>query len=247
MGLFFSGASRDGFPVTIVTSPSSGISAANTGHPAVAGQQVRGLKSGLCDGLGPDDSDAPELRPRMSGKVGGGSLAPASPTCNTTARPGQGRSIYVYGARVPFQCGRATAVSIGAVVWAWLWRPRRCPWRRPGRCPARSARDSGGCFAMGSLPVVPGHRPHAQEQSPLRSAPYFGLNARSWGASKFIPKPSCGSGALAWGLDPRCSGRRLFLYRGFKFVLLFWSTVIAQRFGFANMKSDAHLDFKVRN
>ena len=32
---------------------------------------------------------------------------------------------------------------------------------------------------MGSLPVVPGHRPHAQEQSPLRSAPYFGLNARS--------------------------------------------------------------------
>ena len=53
MGLFFSGASRDGFPVTIVTSPSSGISAANTGHPAVAGQQVRGLKSGLCDGLGP--------------------------------------------------------------------------------------------------------------------------------------------------------------------------------------------------
>ena len=30
---------------------------------------------------------------------------------------------------------------------------------------------------MGSLPVVPGHRPHAQEQSPLRSAPYFGLNA----------------------------------------------------------------------
>ena len=176
MGLFFSGASRDGFPVTIVTSPSSGISAANTGHPAVAGQQVRGLKSGLCDGLGPDDSDAPELRPRMSGGVGGGSLAPASPTCNTTARPGQGRS--VYGARVPFQCGRATAVSIGAVVWAWLWRPRRCPWRRPGRCPARSARDSGGCFAMGSLPVVPGHRPHAQEQSPFRSAPYFGHGGR---------------------------------------------------------------------
>lgn len=129
MGLFFSGASRDGFPVTIVTSPSSVISAANTGHPAVAGQQVQGLKSELCDGLGPD-SDAPELRPRMSGEVGGGSLAPASPTCNTTARPGQGRS--VYGARMPFQCGRATAVSIGAVVWAWLWQaPAAVPMAAP--------------------------------------------------------------------------------------------------------------------
>ena len=53
----------------------------------------------------------------------------------------------------------------------------------------------------------------------------------------FIAKVSLVGGALAWGLDPRCSGRRLFLYRGFKFVLLFWSTVIAQRFGIANMKS----------
>ena len=54
--------------------------------------------------------------------------------------------------------------------------------------------------------------------------------------SVFIIKVSLLGGGLAWGLDPRCSGRRLFLYRGFKFVLLFWSTVIAQRFGFANMK-----------
>ena len=32
------------------------------------------------------------------------------------------------------------------------------------------------------------------------------------------------------------------MYRGFKFVLLFWSTVIAQRFGIANMKSNAVQD-----
>ena len=64
-----------------------------------------------------------------------------------------------------------------------------------------------------------------------------------------IAKVSLGWGALAWGLDPRCSGRRLFLYRGFKFVLLFWSTVIAQRFGIANMKSNAHLilQYKTRS
>ena len=62
----------------------------------------------------------------------------------------------------------------------------------------------------------------------------------------FIAKVSLVGGALAWGLDPRCSGRRLFLYRGFKFVLLFWSTVIAQRFGFANMKSNAHLNLQYK-
>ena len=27
----------------------------------------------------------------------------------------------------------------------------------------------------------------------------------------------------AWGLDPRCSGRRLVFYRVFEFVWLFWS------------------------
>ena len=63
---------------------------------------------------------------------------------------------------------------------------------------------------------------------------------------KFIAKVSLVGGALAWGLDPRCSGRRLFLYRGFKFVLLFWSTVIAQRFGIANMKSNAHLNLQYK-
>ena len=61
-----------------------------------------------------------------------------------------------------------------------------------------------------------------------------------------IAKVSLVGGALAWGLDPRCSGRRLFLYCGFKFVLLFWSTVIAQRFGIANMKSNAHLNLQYK-
>ena len=63
---------------------------------------------------------------------------------------------------------------------------------------------------------------------------------------KFIAKVSLVGRALAWGLDPRCSGRRLFLYRGFKFVLLFWSTVIAQRFGIANMKCNAHLNLQYK-
>ena len=43
---------------------------------------------------------------------------------------------------------------------------------------------------------------------------------------------------------PSVEFKVLFLYRGFKFVLLFWSTVIAQRFGIANMKSNAHLNLQ---
>ena len=107
----------------------------------------------------------------MSGGAGGGSPAPASPT----ARLGQARSDS--GSRMSFQCGRATAVAIGAVVGAWRPR-RRCPWRRLGRCPAPSEPDSGGCAVTGAVPGVRGHRPHAQEQSPFRSAPYFGHGGR---------------------------------------------------------------------
>ena len=37
------------------------------------------------------------------------------------------------------------------------------------------------------------------------------------------------------------------MYRGFKFVLLFWSTVIAQRFGFANMKFEFAVQDVIKN
>ena len=38
-----------------------------------------------------------------------------------------------------------------------------------------------------------------------------------------IAKVSLVGWALALGLDPRCSGRRLVFYRVFEFVWLFWS------------------------
>ena len=108
----------------------------------------------------------------MSGGAGGGSPAPASPT----ARSGLGRSDS--GSRMSFQRGRATAVAIGAVVRAWRTR-MRCPWRRLGRCPRPAAPKRGGCADTGAVPAVPGHRTHAQEQSPSRSAPNFGHGGRA--------------------------------------------------------------------
>ena len=125
----------------------------------------------------------------MSGGAGGGSPARASPT----ARSGLGRSDS--GSRMSFQCWRATAVAIGAVVGAWRPR-RRCPWRRLGRCSGPSAPERGECAVMGAVPGVPGHRPHAQEQSLFQSAPYFGHGGRVTTRMRCLPR-AAGSSARA--------------------------------------------------
>ena len=128
----------------------------------------------------------------MSGGAGGGSPARASPT----ARSGLGRSDS--GSRMSFQCWRATAVAFGAVVGAWRPR-RRCPWRRLGRCSGPSAPDTperGECAVMGAVPGVPGHRPHAQEQSLFQSAPYFGHGGRVTTRMRCLPR-AAGSSARA--------------------------------------------------
>ena len=125
----------------------------------------------------------------MSGGAGGGSPARASPT----ARSGLGRSDS--GSRMSFQCWRATAVAIGAVVGAWRPR-RRCPWRRLGRCSGPSAPERGECAVMGAVPGVPGHRPHAQEQSLIQSAPYFGHGGRVTTRMRCLPR-AAGSSARA--------------------------------------------------
>ena len=118
----------------------------------------------------------------MSGGAGGGSPARASPT----ARSGLGRSDS--GSRMSFQCWRATAGAIGAVFGAW--RPRsRCPWRRLGP-------ERGGCAVTGAVPGVPGHRPHAQEQSLFQSAPYFGHGGRVTTRMRCLPR-AAGSSARA--------------------------------------------------
>ena len=41
---------------------------------------------------------------------------------------------------------------------------------------------------MGAVPVVPGHRPHAKEQSPFRSAPYFGHGGRVTTRMRCLPR-----------------------------------------------------------
>ena len=128
----------------------------------------------------------------MSGGAGGGSPARASPT----ARSGLGRSDS--GSRMTFQCWRATAVAFGAVVGAWRPR-RRCPWRRLGRCSGPSAPDTperGECAVMGAVPGVPGHRPHAQEQSLIQLAPYFGHGGRVTTRMRCLPR-AAGSSARA--------------------------------------------------
>ena len=92
----------------------------------------------------------------MSGGASGGSPAPASPA----ARSGLGRSDS--GSRMSFQCGRATAAAIGAVVRAWRSR-RWCPWRRLGRCSGPAASERGRCAVQrhvcrGRQARVPGRR-----------------------------------------------------------------------------------------
>ena len=138
----------------------------------------------------------------MSGGAGGGSPAPASPT----ARSGLSRSDS--GSRMSFQCWRATAVAIGAVVGAWRPR-RRCPWRRLGRCSGPSAPDTperGECAVMGAVPGVPGHRPHAQEQSLFQSAPYFGHGGRVTTRMRCLPR-AAGSSVSQSARAPPTPGR----------------------------------------
>ena len=116
---------------------------------------------------------------------------PVTARASPTARSGLGRSDS--GSRMSFQCWRATAGAIGAVFGAW--RPRsRCPWRRLGP-------ERGGCAVTGAVPGVPGHRPHAQEQSLFQSAPYFGHGGRVTPRMRCLPR-AAGSIECPGAADP---------------------------------------------